>query len=76
MMRNEDRHEEIKKIVKHAFSSIDTELQRDLWPAMLRRLEERERGASVPWYDWALAGALAATLVSFPSLFLVFAYQL
>jgi hypothetical protein len=75
-MRNDDAHEESKKILRHAFSPIDAELQRDLWPAMLRRLEERQRIAPVPWYDWALTGALAATLVFFPSLFLVFAYHL
>jgi hypothetical protein len=76
MMLNDDAHEEIKKILGRAFPPFDGELQRDLWPAMLRRLEERERNAPVPWYDWALVGALAATLVFFPSLFLVFAYHL
>ena len=76
MMPNDDVHEETKKILRRAFSPFDVELQRDLWPAILRRLEERERNAPVPWYDWALAGALAATLVFSPSLFLVFAYHL
>jgi hypothetical protein len=76
MMLNENAHEEIKEILKRSFSPVDVELQRNLWPTMLHRLEERERNAPVPWYDWALAGALAATLVFFPSLFLVFAYQL
>jgi hypothetical protein len=76
MMQNENAHEEMKEILRHAFSPIDVELQQDLWPATLRRLEERDRNAPVPWYDWALAGALAVTIAFFPSLFLMFAYHL
>jgi hypothetical protein len=76
MMLNDNAHEAMKKLLRDAFSPFDVDLQRDLWPAMLRRLEERERNAPVPWYDWALMGALAATLACFPSLFLVVAYHL
>jgi hypothetical protein len=76
MMLKENGHQEMKQILGRAFPPFDVELQRDLWPVMLRRLEERERRAPVPWYDWALGGAVAATFVFFPSLFLVFAYHL
>jgi hypothetical protein len=75
-MLNNDAREDIKKELGRVFQPVDVELQRDLWPAMLRRLEGRERNAPVPWYDWALVGALAATVVFFPGLFLVFAYHL
>jgi hypothetical protein len=70
----EPNHEEIEKILKKAFPPVDTELRRDLWPAMLRKLDERK--AAVPWYDWALLGLLAGTLAAFPELILVFAYHL
>jgi hypothetical protein len=75
-MLNDDAHEEFKKILGLAFPPIDVELQRDLWPAILRRLKERERDAPVPWYDWALVGALATIFAFFPGYFLVFAYHL
>ncbi len=70
----EQNHHEIRKILKKAFPPVDTELRRDLWPAMLRMFDERK--AAVPWYDWALLGLLAGTLAAFPELILVFAYHL
>jgi hypothetical protein len=75
-MLNDNTDQEFKKNLRLVFPPFDVELQRDLWPAMLRRLERRERNAPIPWYDWALASALVVTLVFFPSLFLVFAYHL
>jgi hypothetical protein len=42
----------------------DVELRRDLWPAMLRRLERP--GWRVGWLDWAVAGLAAAWLAAFP----------
>ena len=38
------------------------ELKRDLWPAMLRRLDEESlhHVSNVPWFDWALGGGLVA----------------
>lgn len=76
MILNDGGHEEFKKTLRLAFPPFDLELRRDLWPAMLHRLKERERNAPVPWHDWALVGALAVILVFFPSLLLVFAYHL
>lgn len=66
--------EEIRKALRAAFSPVDTELHRDLWPAMLRRMEEP--ALKIPWYDWALAGGLAGATVFFPRLILLFAYHL
>ena len=48
--------------------------ERDLWPAMLRRLNERP--ARVPWFDWALIGALAALIAVFPTAIPVLMYYL
>lgn len=66
--------EEIRAALRAAFPPVDTELRRDLWPAMLRRLDEPAR--KVPWYDWALAGGLAGLTAFFPRLILFFAYHL
>ncbi len=66
--------EEIRSALKKAFPVVDTELRRDLWPAMLRRMEEP--AAAVPWYDWVLGGCLACVIVLFPQFLLLFAYHL
>ncbi len=42
----------------------DTELRRDLWPQMLRRLDERP--IRVGWLDWLLLGGSAVWLYIFP----------
>jgi hypothetical protein len=71
-----DKHEEkeIQAALRAAFPPVDTELHRDLWPAMLRRLDSPVR--RVPWYDWALAGGLAGVTVFFPKLILLLVYHL
>lgn len=56
----------------------DADLLRDLWPAMLRRIDEQSsRGASsVPWFDWALAGGLVAFAALAPRTIPVILYYL
>jgi hypothetical protein len=51
---------------------------RDLWPAMLRRMDEQsEPGASsIPWFDWALAGGLVAFAAIAPRTIPVILYYL
>jgi hypothetical protein len=48
--------------------------RRDLWPAMLRRLEAHP--AAVPWFDWALLAAVAVLLAFFPGAIPVLLYHL
>jgi hypothetical protein len=70
---------QIGEALKQSLPGVDTELGRDLWPAVLRRLEERPARAlwsAVPWYDWALMGASAAVFAFFPRLTLMLAYHL
>jgi hypothetical protein len=54
------------------------ELARDLWPAMLRRMDEQTvRGAApIPWFDWALAGGLVAFAAIAPRTIPVILYYL
>ena len=56
----------------------DADLPRDLWPTMLRRMDEQSaRGASsIPWFDWALAGGLVAFAVIAPGTIPVILYYL
>lgn len=67
-------YEDIRQALQEAFPPVSGELRRDLWPAMLRRVESPP--TTVPWYDWALAGALAAVVVLLPNSLLFFAYNL
>jgi len=72
MVKHEAR--QIREALKQSFPPVNTELRRDLWPAVLRRLDARQ--ARVPWYDWALIGLSASVFLFFPQLILVFAYHL
>lgn len=74
-MRPENHdYEDIREALQQAFPPVNREPGRDLWPAMLRRLESSP--TTVPWYDWALAGALAAAVLLLPNSLLFFAYNL
>ncbi|MFY9559782.1 MAG: hypothetical protein WAQ52_06080 [Terriglobales bacterium] len=75
---NEHEQERIKQSLKKSFppmnARVGAELQRDLWPAMLKRLEAR--ATAVPWFDWALLAAVAACLAFFPGAIPVLLYHL
>jgi len=72
MGENNDR--QIRHALKQSFPPVKTELRRDLWPDVLRKLDLRP--TRVPWYDWVLVGVSAAMFLAFPRLVLVFAYHL
>lgn len=71
---NEQNYEDIQRLLKKAAAPVNPELPRDLWPQMLRRLEERS--AAVPWFDWALLGLLILWLVISPRTIPVLLYHL
>lgn len=71
---SEQNDRELRELLKSHVPSVRAELERDLWPQMLRRIEEGRR--SVPWFDWALAGAVAAALLLFPQAIPVLLYHL
>jgi hypothetical protein len=70
--------EHITRLLKESLPPISTQpgaaLDRDLWPAMLRRLEQDSVG--VPWFDWALLAAVVVWLALFPSAIPVLLYHL
>jgi hypothetical protein len=75
---NEHDEEQIERLLKKSVPPISAragaELPRDLWPAMLKRLEARP--TAVPWFDWALLAAVAAWLAFFPGTIPVLLYHL
>jgi hypothetical protein len=69
----EDDEKEIQERLQEAFPPVTPQLRRDLWPAMLRKLDAPT--LAPPWYDWALIGGSAGMLALFPKLILLFAYH-
>jgi hypothetical protein len=58
--------EEFAKKLRDAVSPLrQPELNRDLWPSMLQKLNEPR--VRVPWFDWLLAALAAAVLIFFPA---------
>jgi hypothetical protein len=74
-MSNQENEKQLKALLKQALPPVkNTELQRDLWPRMLRRLDAQP--LRVPWFDWALAAVLAAALLFFPGAIPALLYHL
>jgi hypothetical protein len=71
-----ENDKELRTFLQREFPSLqNTGLERDLWPQMLRRLDEPQP-VRVPWIDWVLAAAVAAALLLFPSAIPALLYQL
>jgi anti-sigma factor RsiW len=67
--------EKIRKLLHAVFPPVgDAVPPRDLWPAVLRHLDEAP--ARVPWLDWVCAGVLAALFALFPEVIPALFYYL
>ena len=65
--------EELGRRLRRVMPPVNSELRRDLWPEMLRKLDSSSR--RIPWYDWALVVALSGILTAFPRFILLFAFH-
>lgn len=81
--RSEIRGQDMKATERLLRSALplfedNAELDRDLWPAMLHRMENPrvQRVSVVPWFDWALAGGLLAFAAFAPRTIPVILYYL
>ena len=63
----------MKDLLRGAMPPVDTNLQRDLWPAMLARLQPAPR---VSRFDWALVAAVLIWIVLFPQSVIALLYHL
>jgi hypothetical protein len=76
---NEQEEKRITALLKQAIMPVERELDRDLWPKMLRRVSAGEWKrqwltvlfspvalSAVPWFDWVLLGILVAGVCAFP----------
>jgi hypothetical protein len=73
----------IKELLRQALPPVapGAEPARDLWPAVLRRLDDepapfRALPAKLPWFDWALIGGLILFAAFFPATIPVILYYL
>jgi hypothetical protein len=66
--------DELRKLLKEALLPVKQELRRDLWPSMVRRLDERTVG--VPWWDWVLLGVASLLILLFPGAIPALLYHL
>ena len=74
-MTNQDPMEHLlKQSLPPTSTQPRAALQRDLWPAMLRRLDQRP--VAVPWFDWALLAAVVLCLALFPRAIPILLYHL
>lgn len=71
---NERDVEKLRELLRSAVGPADTELKQDLWPRMLRKLDERTIRAS--WLDWALLALLTVWFFLFPEVIPVLLYHL
>jgi len=67
---------EFRAFLKLSVSPADAELRRDLWPSMLRRMADRAKAKSIPWFDWALAAVVVAWLALYPGAIPILLYHL
>jgi hypothetical protein len=79
---NKQEEGRIKQILRESLPPVDPEVEpaRDLWPAVLRRIDADPAAApGLPrqnWFDWALLAGLVVFAVSFPATIPVFLYYL
>jgi hypothetical protein len=73
---NGEHDEQLKQLIRQAISPVkDAELQRDLWPQMLKKLQHH-KPVRVPWFDWVLAAVSCLILFLFPSVIPALLYHL
>ena len=73
---DEDR---LKKLLQQALPPVELESGRDLWPAVLRRLDAKAAAPASPgwaWFDGALLAGLVGLVAIFPTAIPIFLYYL
>lgn len=79
---NEQDENRIKQLLQQSLPPVDPAAQpsRDLWPAVLRRIDAEPAAAPGParqnWFDWALLAGLVVFAASFPATIPVLLYYL
>ena len=66
----------IKELLQETFEPVSAQLPRDLWPQMLRLLDQRAPTRVVPWFDWALVAMVTICVLAVPHSIPVLLYYL
>jgi hypothetical protein len=84
---HEQEQKEIADLLKQSVTPVNAELQRDLWPQMLRCVDERAAQRNwfaalvsgslpaLPWFDWALLAVLVVSICVFPKSIPIWLYH-
>jgi len=73
--REEAQFAELREQLRATLQPLaEPELRRDLWPDMLRRMEQKP--VRLPWFDWALLATASAAMAFFPALIPALLYHL
>jgi hypothetical protein len=84
----EQGQKKLAELLKQSLTPMHSELDRDLWPKMLHRLDQGAGNrnwfavlfspaavASVPWFDWALLALVIVGICIFPRSIPVWLYH-
>ena len=72
---NNEIDRKLQRLLRRTIPPLqDPALKHDLWPQMLRRLDERV--VHVPWFEWALAAVPVVCFVFYPELIPILLYLL
>ena len=72
---NAQEFKELGEKLRDAVPPLDQpELNRDLWPAVLKKMSDPR--VRVPWFDWLLAALAATVLIFFPGAIPALLYHL
>jgi len=71
----ERSEKQISELLKQQVPPLRGELERDLWPRMLSRLQERTF-PKIEWLDWVLLSLLTLLLLTIPEAIPILLYQL
>jgi len=73
---NDNELNDLRQKLRSAISPPrEPELKRDLWPAMLQKMNGPPR-VHVPWFDWLLLAAAGVLACVFPGLIPALLYHL
>jgi hypothetical protein len=76
---NAHHEDRLKKLLQQALPPVELEPGRDLWPAVLRRLDAKVAAPASPgwaWFDGALLAGLVGLVAIFPTAIPIFLYYL
>ncbi len=73
---NEVQDDKLKSLLKNSMPPVSRTLDHDLWPQMLKRLDQDTARRRFSFVDWALVAVLVGCVIAFPHSIPVLLYHL